>query len=158
MKPANAQICSTCEELFVGDECPKCGDRNFSYLRRWFAPMHPFGGPKDDVILKDKVIDRDQWLARPDALPLEPLAQPCGRPDLRGRFHLDAASAGRIFRCVLPAQPAGPHADREAEPPAAVPGPCGDPGGKPLESPCSLLRWSGRTDAGDAGQRPDGRP
>ena len=42
MKLDNVQVCLDCEELYIGDYCPKCCSRDFFYLRKYFEPFQRF--------------------------------------------------------------------------------------------------------------------
>ena len=52
MKLNNAQVCLDCEEVYVGDQCPKCCSLNYFYLRKYFEPLQRFGGHYEPVTVR----------------------------------------------------------------------------------------------------------
>jgi hypothetical protein len=52
MKLNNVQVCLDCEELYIGDCCPKCCSRDFFYLRKYFEPFQRFGGHYEPVTVR----------------------------------------------------------------------------------------------------------
>ena len=52
MKLNNTQVCLDCEELYVGDQCPKCCSLNYFYLRKYFEPLQRFGGHYEPVTVR----------------------------------------------------------------------------------------------------------
>jgi hypothetical protein len=46
MQLRNALLCMDCDEIYVGEICPKCAGRFSMPLRRWIAPK--------EIIFKEK--------------------------------------------------------------------------------------------------------
>jgi len=55
MKLNNVQVCLDCEELYIGDYCPKCCSRDFFYLRKYFEPFQRFGGHYEPVTVRQHI-------------------------------------------------------------------------------------------------------
>ena len=55
MKLNNVQVCLDCEELYIGDCCPKCCSRDFFYLRKYFEPFQRFGGHYEPVTVRKHI-------------------------------------------------------------------------------------------------------
>lgn len=47
MNVNTANLCLSCDTLFEGEECAKCGDRMFKPLRDWLTPLVSFDDVKE---------------------------------------------------------------------------------------------------------------